>query len=75
MKIYKQAILIPKDQDFIEILSFYNKSSKKYGIEAYNGNKLIETVYPLDEEPLKDQMRLIGTRILMNENKNLEALE
>ncbi len=57
MKIYKEAVLIRKQQGLLELVSYFDTVTKKYGINVYFHDKLIEIIQPLEAEPQRHQMR------------------
>ena len=73
MKIYKQAVLIQRDEGYLEIISYYDLPSQTFGIEVFSGDKLLETIYPLQEEPARDKMRSIGNDFTVRNDETSEV--
>lgn len=73
MKIYKQAVLIQKDDGYLEVISYYDLHSQTFGIEVFSENKLLETIHPLQQEPERDKMRSIGTNFTIRNDETSEV--
>jgi hypothetical protein len=56
MKIFKEAVLVKKARGLIELVSFFDTVTKKYGINVYFHDKLVEIIL-LELEPRRSQMR------------------
>ena len=57
MRVFKEAVLIKNDLGLIELISFFDSITKRYGINVYFHDKLVEIIQPLDVEPRRNQMR------------------
>jgi len=57
MKLFKEGVLIKKGKELLELISFYDTVTNKYGINVYFHDKLVEIIQPLNEEPLRNEMQ------------------
>jgi hypothetical protein len=74
MKIYKQAVLIPKDHGYLEVISYYDHFSKKFGLDFFLDDKLIESIATLDAEPTRDEMRFFGLKLTVKDKGSIGQL-
>jgi hypothetical protein len=67
MKIYKQAVLIPKDHSYLEVISYYDQSTGKFGLDIFHEDRLIERIEAIESEPTRDEMRFFGVKLAITE--------
>lgn len=69
MKIHKQIVLIEEENSYLEVISFYDTKSKKFGADIYHEAHLAETHGTMEKEPIRDYLLSLGYSFIMSRLK------
>lgn len=70
MKVHKQSVLIEAHMGYLEVISFFDTTTKTYGADIYFEDKLSETITSMIKEPMREHLLSLGYHfILKNEKK------
>jgi hypothetical protein len=70
MKIHKQSVILKSDKGYIEVVSFFETTSKTFGADIYYCNLYVETIDDLNKEPSYENLIIAGSHFMKINNYN-----
>jgi hypothetical protein len=69
MKVHKQVVMIEVYQGYLEIISFYDTSTKTFGVDIFHEERLAETINAMSSEPMREHMLSLGYNFIIRNDK------
>ena len=64
MKVHKQSVLIEAQDGFLEVISYFDTTTKTYGADIFYEDKFAESINSMANEPQREHLLSIGYNYL-----------